>query len=581
MSRKKANSFSHICWLLIIIFTLSIEVFAQNINVSIEPIIISENYISAEYTSIFQDSYGYMWFGTRGLLKYNGYNAIDYNYKPSLVLKVIWNICEDPNGNIYFTDYSGLHIYNRKSDTIQHQKYLSISKILKTEILTYIFFDHSGNCWLGSNNHGLFLYNLKNQSYQQYLHNPNDSQSISEGWINIITEDSNGNLWIGTDSGLNKFDPSTKKFTRFENIAGDSCSLSHNRVFAIIEDPWGSMWIGTADGLNRLDTKTNQLTQFKNDPDNQNSLSDNRINSIIEFEPGVLLIGTSNGLNLFDIQDDNIIQVNNEKNEISTNDILVMHKDRSGMVWIGTTYGVFLLVNHSPVIKNIPLPNSTPEDFITKIEVDKIGDIWMYIYKEGLIRFSKEESSYSEYYPTKNIANAISSNIVNTIYKDSEGTLWVSTSAGLDRYNENTDGFDHVFVPDKIYTPQIYPVIDSLLLNQCLITSISKVGNLANLNTEFNIKAKTKVGILCVGERDFKNREILDYGQIIHDGKILWKMKYEKTLYAGGKRRNGVEIDFLDLNPGGYLLEYKSNDNYSYTDIKSDIINVAENNCVI
>ena len=91
----------------------------------------------------------------------------------------------------------------------------------------------------------------KNISYK------NDSlnnESISGNIIRSITEDKEGNLWIGTlGEGLNKFEIEKEVFTNYKRDSTDYKSLSDNNVSSLFTDKAGTVWIGTGNGLNKYD----------------------------------------------------------------------------------------------------------------------------------------------------------------------------------------------------------------------------------------------------------------------------------------------------------------------------------------
>ena len=82
-----------------------------------------------------------------------------------------------------------------------------------------------------------------------FRHNPDDPNTLSSNWVQDVLEDSQGNLWAGTRTGLNRFDPRTGQFTRYQHQADDPHSLSENRISVLLEDSRGNLWVGTRNGL--------------------------------------------------------------------------------------------------------------------------------------------------------------------------------------------------------------------------------------------------------------------------------------------------------------------------------------------
>jgi len=75
-------------------------------------------------------------------------------------------------------------------------------------------------------------------------------------------EDSDGNMWIGMNGGLNRFDRKTAVFTDYQHNPAQSNSLISNSIQAIYPSGDG-LWIGTTDGLDYFDLTTEQFTHYQ------------------------------------------------------------------------------------------------------------------------------------------------------------------------------------------------------------------------------------------------------------------------------------------------------------------------------
>ena len=121
--------------------------------------------------------------------------------------------------------------------------------------------DKYGFMWFTRGLKGLQRYDGK--ELKSYLHDPLDSNSLSDNYIECLVIDSENIFWIGTfGSGLDRFDPSTKKFTHFRHNDQDISSLSNDTITALLVDRSGDLWIGTHGGLDLLDKKTGKFTHF-------------------------------------------------------------------------------------------------------------------------------------------------------------------------------------------------------------------------------------------------------------------------------------------------------------------------------
>ena len=117
---------------------------------------------------------------------------------------------------------------------------------------------------------------------------------LTDNHITCLMQDSKGFIWLGTWSGLFKYDG--YKYVAYKNSHGDSTSISHNFITSIIEDGSGNIWVGTVDGLNRLDPQTELFQQFIHNPDDPESLFDKLVGAILEDSHGDIWVGTDKGI---------------------------------------------------------------------------------------------------------------------------------------------------------------------------------------------------------------------------------------------------------------------------------------------
>jgi hypothetical protein len=103
------------------------------------------------------------------------------------------------------------------------------------------------------------LSRIETDSFHAYSSNPDDAQSISHDAFNpslqTILEDRTGNLWVGTQNGLNRYDKEQQRFQQFLHVPDDSASLDSSNIFSIYADRQGVLWVGTDKGLNCYDEK--------------------------------------------------------------------------------------------------------------------------------------------------------------------------------------------------------------------------------------------------------------------------------------------------------------------------------------
>src|SRR5690606_24187071 len=119
--------------------------------------------------------------------------------------------------------------------------------------------------------------------------------------VHAILEDAVGQIWVGSVGGLFKLTPTANKksytIKRYVNKSDKPNSLGANFVRAIAEDTQGQIWIGTErGGVNLYQSATDDFKRYTT----QNSqLNNDIIRNILVSKDGTMWVGTMNGLNVY------------------------------------------------------------------------------------------------------------------------------------------------------------------------------------------------------------------------------------------------------------------------------------------
>ena len=412
-------------------------------------------------TCIFQDSKGFMWFGTQdGLNKYDGYHfkvfKNDPSDKTSLSENFIFSIYENASGTLFIETQSGiLHQYNPRTESFQVVSKDSVNlQSAKVSTVGALLQESSGIIWNGglSRGTGLKRTDTKTGQITIFKNDPADPSSLSDNRVYSVFRDHSGNLWVGTYNGLDRFDEHSGKFIHYRNEPDNPNSLPDNWVWPIYEDSSGFLWIGTVkSGLVRFDPNTKKFFNYKNDQNDPASLSSNFIFSIYQDASGIIWIGTNmGGINYFNPLAKSFEHYQNEpgkKNSLNDNAVSSMLVDRSGKYWIGTNEGglnefdynkkLFTSYTYNP--KN---PNSPSSNAIQSLMEDRTGIIWIGTFSSGLNAFNRKTGTFTRYTHDPNDPTSITDNRIYALAEDKQGFIWIGTYAGgLDRLDKNTGQF--------------------------------------------------------------------------------------------------------------------------------------------
>lgn len=309
--------------------------------------------------------------------------------------------------------------------------------------------DHSGHVWISTFSN---LQKYNGFHFSTYTYIPDDSTTISANTVFAMAEDSNNNLWLGTERGLNLYYPETNSFKRYLHVPDDSTSLSFEHIRSIVITSKNIIWLGTyGGGVERFDPKTGIFTHFKNVEGDSYSLISNYVNTIFLDKDERLWIGTEEGgLSRYNEESNtftNYTYDDNNPHSLKSNIISTIEQDKDGIFWIGTWYdGLFRFDEKTGIFTqyaNDPEdPLSFPSNTIRQILIDPNDNMWIATHK-GLVLFNRQTEQYKNYVNNPGNNTSIISNTLASLLYSKEGILFVgSFGAGISMYDKNHNKFD-------------------------------------------------------------------------------------------------------------------------------------------
>ena len=252
------------------------------------------------------------------------------------------------------------------------------------------------------------------------------SGKLSSSLINCIVQDKYGYIWVGTEYGLSKFDG--YRFTNYLHNEEDTTSITDNIISDLLVDKKGNLWIGCAKGLMRYNYETNNFSRLQF-PDGRKP----RIYSMVESHRGDILLGTA-GYGLYSVKDNGIEKTANNRFTIRwerayaerDSDVFFTHiyEDKHHYLWQSShllTFTRFIEKQGKVQRKDFKSPYGAPVAFIqhrpqAMLIVCMYGIIY-YDYRTGRIADAG--------YDLGTFKNHVT---INNATFDHDGNLYISTS---------------------------------------------------------------------------------------------------------------------------------------------------------
>jgi len=423
-------------------------------RISFRNILANVDIAIGEVETIAQDHEGFIWLGGRNaLLRYDGYEFLNIlaanpsDITKTIPLTQILELFEDSRHNLWAATRSGLYKYDRDREIFLRQ--IDVEGVLKTDEAVYALAESpNGELLLGSSS-GLYVLNTSTMSLERISHNPDDPESLPGNNVNDILVDK-GRVWLALDEGLVAIDWDTRKQTFIVPDPTNPKSRSSNRIQGLARDHKGNIWLGSDNGVFRYDPQTGAIKHYQNDPKDPTSLPDNISRQIYVDRRGWVWAGSDGGgIALFDEANNRFTRFfhrDGNAGDLSSNTIRSIFEDKIGDMWIGTyPSGVSVYDRSTNAIdvyrKSSDLDTGLLSDNIEAVEEDKDGNLW--IGAGGVTFYDRKKETFKHYSPlASHGSRAPTTSFINGVI-DSDGEIrFGSWAHSVLFYNAQKDRFD-------------------------------------------------------------------------------------------------------------------------------------------
>jgi len=398
--------------------------------------------------------------------------------------------------------------------------------------------DAQGNIWIGTNDHGLIFWDVRNQKMKYYESVQGDPNTLSTNNIKTILVLEDNSLLVGTHlGGLNHFYPDRKVIV-YKEGAGPG-SIASNNAYCLLKDHEGDIWVGTFRGLQKFDPNQGYFTSHYIDSKGTRLTSD-QISFLYNDTRNRIWIGTDDGLNILFKASNSFISFRNipgDSASIAGNHVTCISEDRKGRIWIGTNNGLNLYEESSNSFKRYTVRNGLPNDFIYGILEDDDFNLWI-SSNGGLTKMNPETGFIQNFYEE----DGIQSNQFNnySFAKTSDGMLLFGGINGIT-----------AFYPDQIRSTPFNRkvIITQLLINNDVIQPYDRTGiledHISNSGTVTFEKHDNSFSLRFVA---------INY---LNTDRINYQYKLEGLDDNWNNIQKMRTISCSNLSPGDYTLKLK------------------------
>ena len=439
--------------------------------------------------------------------------------------------------------------------------------------------NYQGQLWVGTETAGIVRLLPKPLLLNNYVHQPNNPQSLSPNPVNAMYVSGDGLLWVGNvEGGLSRRMPDGS----FLHWTTANSALSHNSVSVFEPDDRGRLWIGTwGGGVNTITVNREPITinrivlpaDFQRQTNYIGALAYDKYHD-------AMWIGSNDGIFLYDLKTGNIEDPFPDNRNIRG--CIGACIDHRGHLWMGCLTGVCDIDLRSGRIgqgnfavrhlrHKLDKPHSAVVDKITCVVEAKDGTLWLGSDGYGLYHRVVEKGG-KERFEVLTTDDGLANNAVKGIVEDHQGLLWITTNNGLSVYDPRQHTFINYEERDGLLCQRFYwnsavKAPDGTVF----LGSVKGLTEVRGQNTDAVYPVHMSFTHLVVDNQEISasDNAILDCDIShakkirLHESNKSFALSFSTLSYAGQAqyyvcRLKGFEDEWTALKPGEHSVRYTS-----------------------
>ncbi len=334
-------------------------------------------------TSMMQDSHGMFWIATdKGLCRFNGeyleiYSFIEATFTGSLA--VVSAMIEDKKGRIWIYTNLGMYVFDYSTGVAGKAKVSE--NVFNTDC--DMLMDSQGLLWVGTIRNGIVIIDPEKENIRQAA----QLKKEDKGNARQLVEDAEGNIWVGSSSGLSIVNYETGKVRYLDNRNG----LPANQITGLFKDHKNQIWTSTSGaGISIIQLTKGSIHNISTD-----KVIKHDVKQFIQDRDQNLWMATDGGVYIFN-NSNNTVKFLDASKGLNDDVVIRLMNDNQGQVWIATNRGLNLIDT-----KGI-MP-----DFLTAADGLSGPDVWSFLVDRQERLWIGSRQGIDIFYPDKNIVKKV------------------------------------------------------------------------------------------------------------------------------------------------------------------------------
>lgn len=306
-----------------------------------------------------------------------------------------------------------------------------------------IYQDREGFMWIGTFS-GIDRYD--GVQFKHYYRDESNPEALQGELAVVIFEDSlTHRFWVGTElGGLHLFDKSQQRFKHFPLNAGND-TIHRYSLLSVAQDRSGNFWVATNHGLRYFNTQRLTFETTDGEGKIKPSFNNTPTRAVFIDKKETLWIGTTDGLHYLEKGANGFEELYVPWVNPSNKEILDIKQSPSGKILVGTWANGLIKIDPKTKQATVTIPDKNDSKSITTREITQgpNGTIWVGS-RSGFFEYNETDNTFVKYDHDPDLHTSLAHNSVLACYRDSKGDMWLGTRYGISHWVEEQQAFHYI-----------------------------------------------------------------------------------------------------------------------------------------